>query len=314
MSPASVFDIVLAMAVLGAAGFACFGGPRIRAVVMFLVFGVLLAVVWARLDAPDIAMAEAILGAGVTGALMMAAVTAAARPPARSPRPGLLVSLAAGALAAMIAVVLSVVLVSVPVADGVDAQVQDHLAESGVEHPVTAVLLNFRSYDTLLEIAVLAVAVLAALGLWGDGHRLPGLNPRAPDPGPLGAMVRVLAPVLTLLLGWLLVAGSTRPGGAFQAGALLAGAVVLAYLAGLGSGDRVQRWLAPLLLGGLGSFLALAFATAGLGAGWLVLAEPWAGGVIIAVEAALAVSIGATLGVLFVCTQTTSMANGGGWR
>jgi hypothetical protein len=36
-----------------------------------------------------------------------------------------------------------------------------HLAESGVSNPVTAVLLNFRSYDTLLEVAVLVVAMVA---------------------------------------------------------------------------------------------------------------------------------------------------------
>lgn len=29
--------------------------------------------------------------------------------------------------------------------------VEKNLAQSGVEHPVTAVLLNFRGYDTLLE-------------------------------------------------------------------------------------------------------------------------------------------------------------------
>jgi multisubunit Na+/H+ antiporter MnhB subunit len=39
------------------------------------------------------------------------------------------------------------------------------MPESGVDHPVTAVLLNFRSYDTLLEIAVLLLAVVVALAL-----------------------------------------------------------------------------------------------------------------------------------------------------
>ena len=41
------------------------------------------------------------------------------------------------------------------------APVAAHLAESGVTHPVTAVLLNYRGYDTLLEIAVLLLALLA---------------------------------------------------------------------------------------------------------------------------------------------------------
>ncbi len=39
------------------------------------------------------------------------------------------------------------------------------MAASGVEHPVTAVLLNFRGYDTLLEIAVLLLALLVMLAV-----------------------------------------------------------------------------------------------------------------------------------------------------
>jgi energy-converting hydrogenase B subunit D len=45
-----------------------------RAVVLFIVFGLLMALAWARLDAPDIALAEAAIGAGLTGALLLDAV------------------------------------------------------------------------------------------------------------------------------------------------------------------------------------------------------------------------------------------------
>ena len=46
---------------------------------------------------------------------------------------------------------------------GLEEQVATHLDTSGVGNPVTAVLLNFRGYDTLLEMAVLLVALL---GVW----------------------------------------------------------------------------------------------------------------------------------------------------
>lgn len=42
-----------------------------RAVVMFIVFGLLMALVWVRLEAPDIALAEAAIGAGLTGVLLL---------------------------------------------------------------------------------------------------------------------------------------------------------------------------------------------------------------------------------------------------
>jgi energy-converting hydrogenase B subunit D len=46
-----------------------------RAVVVFICFGLLMALAWVRLEAPDIALAEAAIGAGLTGALLLSAVS-----------------------------------------------------------------------------------------------------------------------------------------------------------------------------------------------------------------------------------------------
>jgi energy-converting hydrogenase B subunit D len=54
-----------------------------KAVVLFIVFGLLLALAWARLGAPDVALAEAAIGAGLTGALMLDALAALRRSAAR---------------------------------------------------------------------------------------------------------------------------------------------------------------------------------------------------------------------------------------
>src|SRR5690625_7425139 len=72
---AGVFDVVMVLGLLAVAAVALFHPRRLTAAAMFLVFGVLLAVVWAWLGAPDVAIAEAVLGAGVTGVLVMNAVT-----------------------------------------------------------------------------------------------------------------------------------------------------------------------------------------------------------------------------------------------
>lgn len=42
-----------------------------KAAVLFIAFGLLMALGWVRLNAPDIALAEAAIGAGLTGALML---------------------------------------------------------------------------------------------------------------------------------------------------------------------------------------------------------------------------------------------------
>ena len=45
-----------------------------KAAVLFITFGLLMAIAWVRLDAPDVALAEAAIGAGLTGALLLAAI------------------------------------------------------------------------------------------------------------------------------------------------------------------------------------------------------------------------------------------------
>lgn len=44
-----------------------------RAIVLFVAFGLSMGLVWVRLGAPDVALAEIALGAGLTGALFLAA-------------------------------------------------------------------------------------------------------------------------------------------------------------------------------------------------------------------------------------------------
>ena len=67
-------DGVLALLLLWLAWRALANPELFRAVVLFIAFGLVLALVWARLEATDIALAEAAIGAGVTGALLLAAL------------------------------------------------------------------------------------------------------------------------------------------------------------------------------------------------------------------------------------------------
>ena len=74
MTPALAFDLLLIAALLWSAARALTTADVFRAVVLFIVFGLLMALAWARLGAPDIALAEAAIGAGLTGALLLDAV------------------------------------------------------------------------------------------------------------------------------------------------------------------------------------------------------------------------------------------------
>jgi uncharacterized MnhB-related membrane protein len=70
------FDILLALALLWSAWRTLATPDLTRAVVMFIVFGLFMALAWARLSGPDIALAEAAIGAGLTGALLLDALGA----------------------------------------------------------------------------------------------------------------------------------------------------------------------------------------------------------------------------------------------
>ncbi len=185
-----------------------------------------------------------------------------------------------------------------PAAPGLFRQVSDRMPESGVESMVTGVLLNFRAYDTLLEIAVLLVAVLG-LGAIRLGSREP--LPEAFTAGPvLMEFLRFLTPVMVLLAGYLLWVGSKYPGGAFQAGAVLGAATILLQIAGNIRAGDIPLWLEKTVL------ISGVFVFAGIGAAcmffndrFLHYPQEYAKGLILIIEAAATVSIGATLMVLF---------------
>ncbi|MDO9635930.1 MAG: DUF4040 domain-containing protein, partial [Thiobacillus sp.] len=69
MSAALAFDLLIIAALVWSAARALTVADLFRGVVLFIVFGLLMALAWARLGAPDIALAEAAIGAGLTGAL-----------------------------------------------------------------------------------------------------------------------------------------------------------------------------------------------------------------------------------------------------
>ena len=294
-----LFDALLVAALLWSAWRTLATPDLARAVVMFIIFGLLMALAWARLGAPDIALAEAAIGAGLTGALLLDALGAQPGRPANVPAltltlKRLAVLLTGTALAA--GLLLAVHDAPLP-ALRLPAMVAENMAQSGVTHPVTAVLLNFRGYDTLLEVAVLLLALLGMLAL---APARPASAGRAPVDPVFATLARLLAPLMILVAGYLLWAGAHQPGGAFQAAAVLAAAGVLLHLAGL-----LPAWASPgwvLRLGLAGAFLVFLAVAAALLAQGSLLQFPlaWAGALILLIEAGLTISLGLVLAGLFL--------------
>ena len=298
INPDFVFDLLLIGLLIGLA-LAALHAPRlINGVVSFIVFGLLLALTWARLGAVDLALAEGALGAGLVGVMLFAALARSSKesPSVRRPRLYLLVLLMSLVLSALLLVLLAqTILPLAELSPVLPQRVSAELDNSGVSHTVTAVLLNFRAWDTLLELLVLLLALLGVRQL-----NLPMVSP-APAWPLLVAWSRLLAPLSVLVGGYLLWNGSHAPGGAFQAGALLAAALVMLRLSGLLPRLDWRLWpLRALVLIGLALFTGVAAVGAWLGEGWLVYAQGWQGELILLIEIAATLSIAASLTLLVV--------------
>ncbi len=71
INSAGVFDILLAAVLPVLAWYVLNTRDLFKAVTLFVAYGLLFSIIWVRLQAPDVALAEAAIGAGLTGALLL---------------------------------------------------------------------------------------------------------------------------------------------------------------------------------------------------------------------------------------------------
>ncbi len=303
-----LFDGVLALLIVVLAWRCVTAGDLYLGIVVFIVMGLMLALSWARLDAPDLALAEAAIGAGLLGVLLLSTWRALPghrrqdrdHPPARKA-----VRWLAGVASVAFGLVMAALLHALqPDEDAAGALALGRLTEAGVEQPVTAVLLNFRSYDTLLEMGVLLMALIGALLA-----RTP-LAPygAATDDGTDSPLIPVLAttftPLLLLVGAFLVWAGAYGPGGAFQGGAVLGGAgVVLVLCNRLQGAPEAGILLRLLLVLGVKVFILAGLLMLPLEGAFMAYPPGLTYPIMIAIEFCLATSIAVSLLLLFTGTH-----------
>ena len=83
----TAFDLVLMFALLWLAWRALAAPDLFKGVVLFIAFGLLMSLAWVRLRAPDIALAEAAVGSGITGVLLLSALARSRRLERDNPPP-----------------------------------------------------------------------------------------------------------------------------------------------------------------------------------------------------------------------------------
>src|ERR1700749_4918285 len=173
-----------------------------------------------------------------------------------------------------------------------------NLAETGLGNPVTAVLIAYRSFDTMLEQVVLVLAVvgvwsLAADRYWGGA---PG-EPRATRPEPtLAFLAQILAPLGVLVGIHIFWVGADEPGGAFQGGAILAAMWLIVMMARLTAAPRTSAfWLRLALVAGPLVFLVAGVAGVIFAGGFFAYPPGLAKPVMLFIQAFMVLSIAMTL-------------------
>ena len=292
----------------------CLLAPRLtQSVFLFFAFGLALALAWIRLGAVDVAITEAAIAAGFLGVLFLDALRdfspafsqknknleAVQNSLSKNDTRSLLLHRLALGLGLGLFLLISLEAVwRIPQGGGLTAAAEALLPESGVEHPVTAVLLNFRAYDTWLEIGVILIGLLAIFAAGGINlYRKPSAAVKDPL---LRQVILFFTPVLFLFGAFLLYIGKTGPGGAFQAAVLWGAIGILLHLGGKPVFAMIPRWLRQLILTmGLGFFLLLGFLFMARGAALFEYPPAYAGMLILIIETLAAISIAAALTAIF---------------
>jgi multicomponent K+:H+ antiporter subunit A len=140
--------------------------------------------------------------------------------------------------------------------------------QGGGTNVVNVIIVDFRGFDTLGEIAVLGVVAISVYALLRrfrparESTQPPlqqkeqGAASAAEDLLVPAVLMRLMFPAIALLAAYLLLRGHNLPGGGFAAGLTFAIAVILQYMAGGTRWAEARLAMRPLRWMGTGLLLA----------------------------------------------------------
>jgi multicomponent K+:H+ antiporter subunit A len=273
LTPLDPVSLVAGGALLAAAlGTVLLHRQRLTALLLLSVVGLIVSLTFVKFSAPDLALTQLSVEVVTIVLLLLALYFLPAQTPAES-SPGrrsrdLLLAGAAGLGAGALAWAV----LTRPYETIAGYFLANSVPGGGGTNVVNVILVDFRGFDTLGEITVLAIA---AIGIYA---MLEGLRLTAPEgdasgrrwswdvhPVIMAAFSRLLLPLALLVAIFVLLRGHNLPGGGFIAGLITAVALITQYLAnGIAwTQQRMSAKLHPTI--GIGLLLATA---TGLGS-WL---------------------------------------------
>ncbi|MCG6943211.1 MAG: monovalent cation/H+ antiporter subunit A [Thiohalocapsa sp.] len=244
---------------------------RLTSLIVLGAAGLLVSLIFVKFSAPDLALTQLSVEVVTIVLLLLAMYFLPRRTPVETDTGRRLghffIALGAGGGAG----ILSWAMLTRPHASISRFFLDNSVSGGGGANVVNVILVDFRGFDTLGEITVLALAGLGIYALLKD-LRLPGprydIAGRPWDwdvhPPIMAALVRLLLPLALLVAVFIFLRGHNLPGGGFIAGLVTAVALIMQYLAnGVDwTHARMPRNLHPAI--GLGLLTALVTGSASM--------------------------------------------------
>jgi multicomponent Na+:H+ antiporter subunit B len=236
--PNLALNFILLAMLVAAAGFIARTRSLLAAIIMMGVYSLVSAIWLVVMDAADVAFTEAVVGAGASTIILVGAILLAR---SEAEKPSLQRLIVPGLVAALVGGLLIYAALDLPFFGDPTSPANAYVGRAylettaqdiGVPNVVTAVLSSYRGFDTLGETVVIFAAGVGVALLLGFGNRAATAAPRPLSPeGDHNVVLRVIArlliPLIVLYAFYVQFHGDLGAGGGFQAGVILAVAVIL---------------------------------------------------------------------------------------
>ncbi|MCG7198937.1 monovalent cation/H+ antiporter subunit A [Marinobacter pelagius] len=211
---------------------------RFYALVLLSVVGLIVALAFARFSAPDLAMTQLSVEVVTIVLLMLALFYMPSWTPLESSRGqrsrDAIIALVAGVGMTLV----TLAMLTRPFSSISDFFLDNSKSGGGGTNVVNVILVDFRGFDTLGEITVLAIAALGIYAMLkntaltpppGDGMGHPWT--RDAHPMMLKQIARPMLPLALMVSAFIFLRGHNLPGGGFIAGLITSVALILQYIA-----------------------------------------------------------------------------------
>lgn len=236
IEPVSVLAAVVLA--IGALGTVLLHHNRFASLLLVSVVGLIVSLIFVRYSAPDLALTQISVEVVTIVLLMLALYFLPQITPNESGVKRVSRDIALAAAAGLGMGLITFAMLTTPYTTLSDYYLANSVSGGGGANVVNVILVDFRGFDTLGEITVLAIAAVGIYAMLNGLHLpLPQADgdgrqwDKEPHPPILSVMARILLPLALLVSVFIFLRGHNAPGGGFIAGLVTSVALILQYVA-----------------------------------------------------------------------------------